>query len=121
MAGRLAGLFGCCLWGALGGWAAAIAVTNPEVWSGAPPGAALVLYGATAWFGTGYLVGSTARGRPPGRVDLRVAAFTAALAFVAKALVPALAAWTAVLIAAAAFGILTGMLRSRGPVGKDPT
>jgi hypothetical protein len=113
MATRLAGLFGCCLWGALGGWAAAIAVTHPEVWSGAPPGAALVLYGATAWFGAGYLVGSTARGRSPHRFDLRVAAFTAALAFAAKALVPALAAWTAVLIAAAAFGILAGVVRTR--------
>ena len=113
MVARLAGLFGCCLWGALGGWAAATAVTHPEVWSGAPPGAALVLYGATAWFGTGYLVGSTARGRPPGRFDLRVAALTAALAFAAKALAPALAAWTAVLIAAAAFGILAGVVRTR--------
>jgi hypothetical protein len=113
MAARLAGLFGCCLLGALGGWAAAIAVTHPEVWSGAPPGAALVLYGATAWFGTGYLAGSTARGRPPRRFELRAAGFTAVLAFTAKALVPALAAWSAVLIAAAAFGILAGVVRTR--------
>ena len=113
MAVRLAGLFGCCLWGALGGWAAAIAVTHPEVWSGAPPGAALVLYGAATWFGSGYLLGSTVRGRPPRRFDLRVAALTAGLAFAAKALVPALAAWTAVLIAAAAFGVLAGIVRTR--------
>jgi hypothetical protein len=113
MMARLAGLFGCCLWGALGGWAAATAVTQPEVWSGAPPGAALLLYGAAAWFGSGYLLGSTARGRPPRRFDLRVAGFTAVVAFTAKGLAPALAAWTAVLIAAAAFGVLAGMVRGR--------
>ena len=77
MAARLAGLFGFCLWGALTGWAAA--------------GGALVLYGAAAWFGAGYLLGSTMRGRPPSRFDLRVAGLTAVLAFAAKALVPALA------------------------------
>jgi hypothetical protein len=111
--GRLAGLFGCCLWGALGGWAAAIAVTRPEVWSGARPGLALVLYGAAACFGFGYLLGSAARRRPPGRFDLRVAGLTAGLAFAAKGLAPALAAWTALLIAAAAFGVLAGMVRTR--------
>ena len=113
MAARLAGLFGCCLWGALSGWAAATAARHPEVWSGAPPGAALVLYGAAAWFGAGYLLGSTARGRPPRRFDLRVAGLTAGLAFAAKGLAPALAAWTAVLIAAAAFGALAGVVRTR--------
>jgi len=113
MGARLAGLFGCCVWGAFGGWAAAIAVTHPEVWSGAAPGPALVLYGAAAWFGSGYLVGSTARGRPPGRFDLRVAGITAVVAFAAKALAPGLAAWTAVLIAGAAFGILAGLVRTR--------
>jgi hypothetical protein len=111
--GRLAGLFGCCLWGALGGWAAAIAVAQPEVWSGARPGLALVLYGAAAWFGGAYLVGSTLRRRPPRRSDLRVAALTAAAAFAAKGLAPALAAWTAVLIAAAAFGVLAGAATRR--------
>ena len=113
MAARLAVLFGCCLWGALAGWAAAIAVTQTEVWSGTSPGPALLLYGAAAWFGSGYLLGSTARGRPPHRFDLRVAGFTAVLAFAVKGLVPALAAWTAVLIAAAAFGILAGVVRTR--------
>jgi hypothetical protein len=113
MAARLAGLFGCCLWGALAGWAAATAVTHPGIWSGAAPGPALILYGAVAWFGSGYLVGSTARGTPPQRFDLRVAGFTAVFAFAAKALVPTLAAWTAVLIAAAAFGILAGLVRTR--------
>jgi hypothetical protein len=113
MAARLATLFGCCLWGALAGWAAATAVTHPEVWSGAPPGPALLLYGAAAWFGSGYLLGSTTRGAPPSRFDLRVAVFTAALAFAAKALAPALAAWTAVLIAGAAFGVLAGLVRTR--------
>jgi hypothetical protein len=111
--GRLAGLFGCCLWGALAGWAAAIAVTHPEVWSGARPDAALVVYGAAAWFGSGYLVGSTARGRAPRRSDLRVAGLIAGVAFAAKALAPALAAWTAVLIAAASFGVLVGTLQTR--------
>jgi hypothetical protein len=113
MAARLAGLFGCCLWGALSGWAAATAVTQPEVWSGAPPSPALIVYGAAAWFGSGYVVGSTTRGRPPGSFDLRVAAATALLAFAAKVLVPALAAWTAVPIAAGAFGILAGVVRTR--------
>jgi hypothetical protein len=113
MAARLAGLFGCCLWGALGGWAAATAATHPEVWSGGSPGAALVLYGVAAWFGSGYLLGSTVRGRPPRPFDLRVAALTAVLAFAAKGLAPALAAWTAVLIAAAAFGVLAGVVRTK--------
>jgi hypothetical protein len=113
MAARLAALLGCCLWGALGGWAAGMAATDPEVWSGAPPGPALVLYGVAAWFGSGYLLGSTARGRPPSHLALRVAGFTAVLAFALKALVPALAAWTAVLIAGAVFGVVAGVLRSR--------
>jgi hypothetical protein len=113
IAARSATLLGCCLWGALGGWAAATAATHPEVWSGDPPGSSLLLYGAAAWFGSGYLLGSTARGRPPLRLDLRVACVTAVLAFVIKALVPALAAWTAVLIAGAAFGVVAGMIRTR--------
>lgn len=113
IAARLTALFGCCLWGALAGWAAAIAATRPEIWSGAAPGAVLVAYGAAAWFGSGYLLGSTTRGRPPSRLELRIAVCTAALAFGAKALVPALAAWTAVLIAGAAFGVVTGLVRTR--------
>ena len=113
MAVRLAGLFGCCLWGALAGWAAALAVTDPEIWSGAAPGPALLVYGASAWAGAGYLLGTTMRGNPPGRFALRVAALTAAAAFAAKALAPALAAWTAVLIAAAVFGMLAGLARTR--------
>jgi hypothetical protein len=113
MVARLAGLFGCCLWGAFGGWAAAIAVTSPEIWSGVPPGPAQLLYGAAAWFGSGYLLGSTTRGRPPSRFDLRVAGVTAGVAFAAKGLAPALAAWTAVSIAGAAFGVLAGMIRTR--------
>jgi hypothetical protein len=113
MAARFAVLFGCCLWGALSGWAAAIAATHPDVWSGAAPGGALVLYGAAAWFGSGYLVGSAMRGMPPLRFDLRSAGVTAVLAFTAKGLAPALAAWTAVLIAAAVFGALAGVVRTR--------
>lgn len=113
MALRLAGLFGCCLWGALAGWAAAIAITDSELWSGGAPGPALLIYGATAWFGAGYLLGTSMRGSPPGRFALRVAALTAAAAFAAKALAPALAAWTALLIAAAVFGVLTGVVRTR--------
>jgi hypothetical protein len=113
MAARLAVVFGCCLWGALSGWAAATAVTDSEVWSGAAPGPALLLYGAAAWFGSGYLLGSTTRGRRPSRFDLRVAGSTAALAFAVKALAPALAAWTAVLIAGAVFGVLAGLVRTR--------
>jgi hypothetical protein len=113
MAAPLAAVLGCCLWGALGGWAAAAAVTQPEVWSGAPPGPTLVLYGAAALFGSGYLLGSTVRGRPASRFALRVAGFTALLAFAVKALAPALAAWTAVLIAGAAFGVVAGVIRTR--------
>jgi hypothetical protein len=112
-AARLAALLGCCLWGALGGWATATAATHPEVWSGAPPGAALMLYGAAAWFGSGYLLGSTTRGRPPSRFDLRVAGFAAVLAFALKALAPALAAWSAVLLAGAVFGVVAGVIRTR--------
>ena len=113
MAARLTGLFGCCLWGALAGWAAALAITDAEIWSGAAPGPALLLYGAIAWFGAGYLLGTMMCGRPPGRFALRVAAITAAVAFAAKGLAPALAAWTAVLIAGAAFGVLAGLVRTR--------
>jgi hypothetical protein len=113
MAARLVGLFGCCVWGALGGWAAAIAVSHPDVWSGAPPGATLVLYGAATWFGAGYLLGRTMRGMPPSRFALRVAGTIAVLTFAAKSLAPALAAWTAVLIAGAAFGVLAGVIRTR--------
>jgi hypothetical protein len=108
MAARL----GCCMGSArrLGG---SHGRNAPEVWSGAPPGPALVLYGGAAWFGSGYLLGSSARRRPPSRFDLRVAGFTAALAFALKALAPALAAWTAVLIAGAVFGVVAGMVRTR--------
>jgi hypothetical protein len=113
MAGRLAALLGCCLWGAIGGWVAATAATQPEVWSGDAPGPALLLYGAAAWFGSGYLLGSSARRRPPSRFDLRVAGFTALLAFALKALAPALAAWTAVLVAGAVFGVVAGVIRTR--------
>jgi hypothetical protein len=42
-----------------------------------------------------------------------VACGTAVLVFVIKALVPALAAWTAVLIAGAVFGVVAGMIRTR--------
>jgi hypothetical protein len=112
-AARVAVLLGCCLWGALGGWAAATAATHPEVWSGAAPGPALVLYGAAAWLGSGYVLGSTMRRRPPSRFDLRVAGCTAVLAFGLKAVAPALAAWTAVLIAGAAFGFVAGVIRTR--------
>ena len=113
MAVRLAGLFACCLWGALAGWAAALAVADPEIWSGAAPGPALLVYGAIAWFGSGYLLGTTMRGSPPGRFDLRVAALTAAAAFAAKGLAPAFAAWTALVIAAAVFGVFAGLIRTR--------
>jgi hypothetical protein len=112
-AARGAALLGGGLWGAAGGGAAATAATHPEVWSGAPPGPALVLYGTAAWFGSGYLLGSTARRRPPSHFDLRVAGFTAMLAFALKALVPALEAWTAVLVAGAVFGVVAGVIRSR--------
>jgi hypothetical protein len=55
----LATLFACCLWGAIAGWAVALAAARPEP-------------------------------------------------------VPSLAAWTAVLIAAAVFGVLCGLVRTRG-------
>jgi hypothetical protein len=113
MAARLGTLLGCCLWGALGGWAAAMAATHPDVWSGAPPGPALVLYGAGACFGSGYLLGSALRRRPPSRLALRVAGLTAALAFALKALAPTLAAWNAVLLAGAVFGCVAGLLQTR--------
>lgn len=90
-----------------------MAVTDPGIWSGAAPGAGLLIYGAAAWFGSGYLVGSTTRGRPPSRLDLRVAAVTAVLAFAIKAVAPSLAAWAAVLIAGAVFGVVAGVMRTR--------
>ena len=45
---------------------------------------------------------------------LRAAAVTAVAALAAKALVPGLAAWVAVLIAAAVFGVLCGLVRTYG-------
>jgi hypothetical protein len=79
----------------------------------APPGPALLLYGAATWLGSGYLLGSTTRGRPPSRFDLRVAGVTALLAFALKTLSPALAPWTALLIAGAVFGVVAGVIRTR--------
>lgn len=43
---------------------------------------------------------------------MRAAAVTAVAALAAKALVPGLAAWIAVLIAAAVFGVLCGLGRT---------
>jgi hypothetical protein len=43
---------------------------------------------------------------------LRAAALTAIAALAAKALMPGLAAWVAVLIAAAVFGVLCGLART---------
>ena len=112
-AARSAAVLGCCLWGALAGWAAAMFAAQPELWSGSTPGFSLLLYGAAASFGSGYLVGSTTRGKPPSRFDPRVAGCTAVLALGVKVLAPTLAAWTAVLIAGAAFGIVAGVIRTR--------
>jgi hypothetical protein len=112
MPARLTTLFGCCLWGAISGWAVALAVVGPALSSQAGPGPALMVYGALACFGGGYLLGSTARGRPAPVWGLRAAALAGALAFVTKALAPALAAWTALLLAAAVFGVLAGLARS---------
>lgn len=53
-ASSLATLFACCLWGALAGWAVALAVAQPEP----PPGATLLAYGAIALYGAGYLLGA---------------------------------------------------------------
>ena len=105
---HLGTLFACCLWGAVAGWAAALAVARPQP----PPGATLLVYGAVALFGAGYLIGSRIRGRAPRPLALRAAALTAGAALAAKALVPALAAWVAVLIAAAVFGVLCGLART---------
>jgi TRAP-type uncharacterized transport system fused permease subunit len=107
---RLGTLFACCLWGATAGWAAALAVARPEP----PPGPTLLAYGALALFCAGYLLGSWIRGRAPSPLALRAAVLTAAAALTAKALAPGLAAWVAVLIAAAVFGVLCGLVRTRG-------
>ena len=105
---RLGTLFACCLWGAIAGWAVALAMAQPEP----PPGPTLAAYGALALFFSGYLLGSLIRGRAPSPVALRAAALTAVAALAAKALVPGLAAWVAVLIAAAVFGFLCGLVRT---------
>lgn len=110
-AGRLAVLLAACLWGAVSGWAVALLAVLP---AGAAPGAVLLAYGAVACFGAGYLAGSAARGRVLRPTAVRAAALTACLALAAKAAVPGLAAWVAVLIAAAVFGALAGLTRTRG-------
>ena len=107
---RLGTLFACCLWGAIAGWAVALAAAQPE-----PPGPTLLAYGAVALFCGGYLLGSCIRGRAPSVLALRAAALTAVAALAAKALAPGLAAWVAVLIAAAVFGILCGLVRTHAP------
>jgi FtsH-binding integral membrane protein len=113
MAARLGVLLAGCLWGAMTGWAVALLAVRPEVLGGdAAPGLVLLLYGAAACFGAGYLAGSALRGRLPRAAAGRAAALTAALALTAKLAAPGLAPWTAVLIAAAVFGALAG-LRTR--------
>jgi hypothetical protein len=106
---RLGTLFACCLWGAIAGWAVALAAARPEP----PPGATLIAYGAVTLFCGGYLLGSWLRGRAPSALARKAAAVTAAAALAAKALVPGLAAWVAILIAAAVFGVLCGIVRTR--------
>jgi hypothetical protein len=106
---RLGTLFACCLWGAVAGWAVALAAAQPEP----PPGPTLIVYGAVALFCGGYLLGSWVCGRTPSRLALRAAAVTAATAVTVKLLVPGLAAWVAVVIAAAVFGVLCGVARTQ--------
>ena len=105
---RLGTLFACCLWGAIAGWAVALAAAQPEP----PPGPTLLAYGAVTLFSGGYLLGSWVRGRTPSVLALRAAAVAAIVALAAKALAPGLAAWVAVLIAAAVFGVLCGLART---------
>ena len=107
---RLGTRFASCLWGATAGWAAALAVARPEP----PPSPTLLIYGALALFCAGYGLGSWVRGRPPSAPALRAAALTAAVAMAAKALAPGLAAWVALLVAAAVFGVLCGLARTHG-------
>lgn len=109
-ASELTTLLACCVWGAVVGWSAALAAARPEP----PPSGTLLAYGALALFGAGYLLGSWVRGRPPRRLAARGAALTAGAALAGKALVPALAAWVAFLVAAAVFGLLCGLVRTRG-------
>lgn len=111
--GRLSILFACCLWGALTGWAVALATAQPGLLQGSDPAATLLAYGALACFGGGYLAGSAARGGTPERIARKAACLTAATAFAAKALAPELAGWIAVLIAAGVFGVLAGLVRTR--------
>jgi hypothetical protein len=120
MAVRLAVLFGCCLFGAISGWAAALAVAQPGLLQGERPGPTLLAYGAVALFGAGYLLGSSLRGRRPRATALRAASVAAGVAFAAKALVPALAPWTVVLIAAGVSGVLAGLVRTRRDGGSRP-
>ena len=104
---RLGTLFACCLWGATAGWAVALAMARPEPM----PGPTLLAYGAMALLFAGYLLGARCAGAS--RLALRAAALTAATSLAAKALAPGLAAWVAVLIAAAVFGFLCGLARTR--------
>lgn len=107
---RLAALLACCVWGAITGWAAALAVSRPE----SLPGTTLLAYGAIAFFGGGYLLGSAVRGRTPGGLGMRAALIAAVAALAAKVLVPALAAWVAFLLATAVFGVLCGLVTRPG-------
>lgn len=112
LAAQLATLSACCLWGAVAGWAAALAAARPEP----PPGPTLLAYGVVALFGGGYLLGSRIRGRAPRALAVRGAGLAAVAALAGKALVPSLAAWAAVLVAAAVFGVLCGFVRTSGPL-----
>ena len=106
---RLTELFGMCLFGAVAGWTAVLAIREPAP----PPATPLLVYGAVVSSGAGYLAGSALRGRRPGGLSLRAATVAAVAAVAAKSAVPSLAAWAAVLVAAAVFGAAAGLVRTR--------
>jgi peptidoglycan/LPS O-acetylase OafA/YrhL len=109
MVARLRELFALCLLGAVAGWAAGLALSEPA----GPPGAALIAYGAMTAFGCGYLAGSALRRRPPRGLPVRAAAAAALVALATKTAVPTLAEWAAVLVAAGVFGVAAGFARTR--------
>jgi hypothetical protein len=107
-------------WGASIGAAAALAVYQHDAWAGRPS-TALLLAGAVVIFGTAYVATVTARGQRPTLRGALAVAGSAASVFAVSAIAVTAPGWVLVWAAAAAAGLVTGLLhplpeRDRGAV-----